>query len=238
MHPQKKTALPAATGERRVEVFSMCALIALIKRERKERVFKARSYLLLHLNEFSYGGSSCFALAGLAAPSGILGAATGNGYDWQKRRTTSRHLSPVPSLKGGRRYGARPLHIYMYTECMYAGRPAGPYRYVDVREAPPRNVTAQPLHTYIRCDKPLNLKGQHLRYGLAHSLKEPAPKGAPPLKGVAPIKGLAPTPPLKPKRPRREATEPARACARPLFLKSPKSQRGVFVTPPSRITPA
>lgn len=54
-----------------------------------------------------------FALPGLVAPSGILGAETGNGYGWQKPRATSRLLSPVLPLSGGRQNGVRPLFIYI-----------------------------------------------------------------------------------------------------------------------------
>lgn len=155
-------------------------------------------------------GQIRFALAGLAAPLGILGADAGAGYGRQEPRVSSRLLS-LCSL----RYGRCPTG---------ASRPSMACVTLRYGIVWSRNVTecqACAASDYASAPFPVNVKGHPTRRSPLNLKLKGAPRSPPT------------SPPLKPKAARRAA--PQRACnstcpVTEFDIRKPK--RGVLVTPP------
>lgn len=159
-------------------------------------------------------GQICFALAGLAAPLGILGADAGAGYGRQEPRVTSRLLS-LRSLRDGRCPAG-------------ASRPSLAYVTLRYGIEWSRNVTgwqARAASDYASAPLSVNVKGHPTRRSLLNlKLKRAA--------SVSPT-----TPPLKPKAARRAAPQGECDSTRPITeIDIRKPKRGVLVTPPSSMT--
>lgn len=168
-----------------------------------------------------------FALTGLAAPLGILGADAGASYGLQEPRVSSRLLSLRPLPYGRHQSGASRI-AFLVT--LRNGKPSA--RYVTVWEQVSRP------YTYTLTLKRTGPVDGRQRAPLAIAIGA-SPTPSKPLKLRGGFNASYPAPPLKQKRPRRVAPHCACASKRPrLVLDNRKPKRGVFVTPPSRITPA
>ena len=167
-----------------------------------------------------------FALAGLAAPLGILGADAGASYGWQEPRVSSRLLSLHPLPYGRHQSGASRIASLV---TLRNGETVS--RYVTVREPglhpltytytltlngtdPVNGVPRAPLAIAIAIGTaPAPTQPLKLRGGV--NATPPAPTQ--PLKLRGGVNATPPAPPLKPKRPRRAAPHSACASKRPLF---------------------
>lgn len=266
---KKEMAPSAATEERHSKVLPMTVVIALIKRERKERVFRTRSRLLLRFSEFSILNPLRFDLPGLAAPLGILGADAGASYGWQEPRVSSRLLSLQPLRYGRCQIGAsHPFHTYVTLRNGSAPlRNVSYRRHFSCEATTSRHPTFPKLRSdplrqwpfgdvslgFVSLAKEMQHSGSKSvafdQAGFSRAYRRGAQLGAyrlpaelrPYRNSLSPglLGSPSPTPPLKPKAARREAPHSARASERrSLASGNREAQRGVFVTPPSRITPA
>lgn len=222
MSTLKKKAHSAATETHLSKNYLAKILVTSFKRERKERVFRARSRLLHCFVNLPIPWEASFTLTELAAPLGVLGADVGASYGGQKPQVSS-CLLPLHTLPKGR-------------HCLSVSPPS-PYVSLRYGTRASRNVTIR---------RALN-KSLYLSYrlcALPHPLSlgtEASRSGATALKLKLKLRPRPSMPPLKPKRQRREATQLVCACAcasmRALFVSNTQNpKRGVFVTPPSRIT--
>lgn len=185
-----------------------------------------------------------FALTGLVAPLGILGAETGAGFGWQEPRAASRLLPLFSFRTGGFRYGVRPFpyvtlcigarerlpksiplhyvtgHLYIYVYVRHAPPPA-PFRYVTLRNgnALPPKGKSRPIPLTLTLNETVNVNGTTLFNGPL------SPSGA----GTAP----QPTPLLKPKATSTRSVETSVRQHAPVFGQSTLEEQegGLCSTP-------
>lgn len=177
-----------------------------------------------------------FALAGLAAPPGILGADAGTGYSQRKPRAPSRLPHPVPSHGGGCRIGTRPYLLDFYSfekQKPYTAlscRPIGPPWRAPVETSMGGPIRIRPGFTTPQSTGTL---------GRAERTAAPTPQRR---LEFCPHLFRSLTPPPKQKRLRRAAPEQGAPAGAPRLRvahgKQAKCERGVLVTPPSTLTPA